>query len=267
MNQQRQPQVLKGTEWKSRDELERSKFNSQDIGICLEGSLACIIRCYTAREVSDICAILICTGKMSKWLTAKSKRHVRVECSNINNSAFWVNKQGRKCLHHTHHWKDVCFEGFLDFTKFQLYGSNSVGFARLNFFSRLILSLSCLWKATMTCWNFQMAFHLLRPALFTNMSNPPPVRSSTVFLISAMFSEDKTSRARVSIPRASRSLISSFMRAVAKTRIPVENGMRECLATKGCGILKLFYVPLEWNSRASAFPIPPGEHLDWIICQ
>ncbi len=54
-------------------------------------------------------------------------------------------------------------------------------------------------------------------ALLTRMSRYPPAKASTSFFAAAMLSGFVTSRLRVEMPTASRSLIASLLRAVAMT--------------------------------------------------
>ena len=81
------------------------------------------------------------------------------------------------------------------------------------------------------------------PALLNNMSSLPPVRVMISAFKAAMLSEEVTSRIRVSMPFSSSPLRDLRERAVAKTRIP-----------------------LDANSRASAWPALPLVHLvTWLV--
>jgi hypothetical protein len=84
--------------------------------------------------------------------------------------------------------------------------------------------------------------YILMPALLNNISSFPPVRVAISALSARMLSALVTSSANVSIPLSSRVERDLIDRAVANTRRP-------CAA----------------NSRARAWPTPPGEHLDSIL--
>lgn len=76
-------------------------------------------------------------------------------------------------------------------------------------------------------------------ALLTRKSSPLlPSLLSTSEQQNLTLSSSSTTKSSVSIPRAARSSMFFASRAVANTR-----------------------KPFRWNSRASALPIPPGEHL------
>jgi hypothetical protein len=102
-------------------------------------------------------------------------------------------------------------------------------------------------------------------ALLTSISSFPPVKTSTSFLAFSISSMSVTSKLIVLMPIPSRSLRISLFRAVAMTWSPATPRHQPLLSstTLSCqqAILWIIGVPFEWNSFASACPMPPGEHL------
>lgn len=94
------------------------------------------------------------------------------------------------------------------------------------------------------------------PAFLAKMPNHPPVSSSTCLLTALTLSGLSTSRERVSMPSGRRPEIVRTLRAVAKTRrLWINQDQPRAARAGGNG-----RGPLE-NSRARAWPVPPGLQL------
>jgi hypothetical protein len=102
-------------------------------------------------------------------------------------------------------------------------------------------------------------------ALLTSISNFPPVNTSTAFLAFSTSSQFVTSRLSVLMPIASRSFNTFLFRAVAMTWSPAntryQHPVSRTMVCQQPAMLLRNNLPFEWNSLASACPMPPSEHL------
>ncbi len=95
-------------------------------------------------------------------------------------------------------------------------------------------------------------------ALFTRISSFPPLSLAMSALQRAMLFLSVTSGWTVDMPFLSSAARTSVLRAVAMTWRPCMRSGSFPLALQAIGSGAL---PLEWNSTARAWPMPPGVHL------